>query len=133
MQRQCLVFGKMCSMSSKQNHFRVVCQISRRQTQTRPAPQQSRFMHETHKEEEDAIPRWVKSDRSFYSVSMKSLTFHNIKSVRSTRLKSSTSQKRIKIVCKIDADSDRNFMLLRIFRIVFLRSTMVAFKCTINR
>ena len=53
----------------------------------RPASQQPRYMHETHKEEEVPIPNKDESKRSFDSVSVKSLTFNSIKLVIFTKLR----------------------------------------------
>ena len=51
-------------------------------------------MHETDKEEEVVILGQDESNRSFDSVSMKSLTFNSSELVIFTRLESSTSLKR---------------------------------------
>ena len=104
MQRQFLAFGQMCNTCGKQNHFWVVCQNSREQKQMRPTPQQPTCMHDTHKEEELTmpVPSQIENDKNFDSVSMETLTFHSVKSVIFTRLQSSTSQKRTKIVYKVD-------------------------------
>ena len=49
-----------------------------------------------------------------------------------TKLGFSLSQKRTKIVYKIDTGSDGNLMLSIIFRILFPRSMMVELNATIN-
>ena len=113
MQRQCPAFGKMCSMFGKQNHFQAVCGSSRGQVQMRLKPQKPRCMHKMHKEEEVplSVPSQVENDKTSDSVSMETLTFHNIKSVICTRLGSSTSKIRTKIVYKVETGSDGILML----------------------
>ena len=90
-------------------------------------------MHKMHKEEEVPVARQKESNRNFDSVSMKSLTFHRMKSVIFTKVESGASQKRAKIACKIDIDSDGDLMPFRVFRILFPRSTVLELNATINR
>ena len=120
-QRRCLAFGKTCSTCGKQNHFKVVCQSFRRWKWAWPAPQQPTCMPETHSEEEVPVPSWVESNKSFASVSTKSLIFHSIKSAIFTKLELSTLQKRTKITYKIDTGYDGNLMLFNIFWVLYPR------------
>ena len=76
------------------------------------------------KKQDNPVPCLGDSNKRFNSVSMKSLTFHSIKSVIFTKLELSTSQKGAKIVCRIDTGCDGNLMAFRVFRMLFLRSTM---------
>ena len=64
---------------------------------------------------------------------MKFLTFNSIKSVIFATLESSTSQKRTKVVYRMDAGSDGNLMPFRVFRILFPRLTMAELNATINK
>ena len=66
----------------------------------------------------------------YITVSMKSLTFHSVKSVIFTKLESSANQKSVKIANKIDTGSIRNVIPFRIFKIIFLRSTVVDLNAT---
>ena len=69
-------------------------------------------------------------DRSFDLESIKYLRFDNIKSVKSTKLESSTSQKRLHITQKKDCRSDGTFMSFKIFRIIFHEGRIEAFHAT---
>ena len=76
---------------------------------------------------------WEESNKNFDSVSMKSLIFHIVKSVKFPKLESSASQGRAKIAYKIDTGSDGNLIPLWDFKILFTRSAMVELNATINR
>ena len=131
--RKCLGFWKTCCVCGKQNHFKVVCRNSRRWAWAWPTPQLLRCMHEVHKEEEVMVPNWEKRNKSFESVSMKSLTFHSMKSIQYSELDLSTRQKRAKIVYETDTGSDGNIMPFWTFEVLLLRSTMAELNTTINR
>ena len=51
--------------------------------------------------------------------------FHSMKPVIFTRLEFSTSQKRARIVSKIGTGNNWNMMPFQIYKILFLRSTMM--------
>ena len=90
-------------------------------------------MHKMHKEEEVTMQNQEESNKSFYSISMKYLTFHYMKSVIFTTLELSISFKMSKIVYKIDTGSDGNLMPFQILKILFPRSTMAELNATTNR
>ena len=65
-------------------------------------------------------------------VNMKYLIFNSVKSVIYSKLEFSTSQNRAKTVYKTETGSDGNLNPFGVFRILFLRSTMVELNATIN-
>ena len=63
----------------------------------------------------------------------KSLTFHGKKSVIFTKVELSTRQKRAKIVYQLDTGNKGNLMPFQIFKMLFLRSTVVDINAMVNR
>ena len=68
-------------------------------------------------------------DGSFDLVQKKYLNLYNVKSVIFTKLELSTSRKRAQIAYNIDTGSDGNLMTVKVFRILFPKST-IAKLCT---
>ena len=88
-------------------------------------------MHEMQKEVKSTGQAKLRITKAL--TQSESLTFNSIKLVIFTSLDSSTSQKRTKIVYKIDTGCNESLMLFRVFRILFPKSTMAEPNATINR
>ena len=93
-------------------------------TSIRQGAERSRPVHEVQQSDKG---NWQNQDddidKHIDTVTLKSLSFNRIRSSISTKLKTSSRQKRAKRQYAIDPGSDDNLMPLNIFEILFPRAT----------
>ena len=111
------------------NHFKMACKSTQCQQQDW---WDRRTVHEICQEEESHTMGKEEQDRSFDVVRVKYINLDGVKSVIFTELKSATSQRRTRIVYKIDSGADGNPMPLKNLKTLFPKSITKTL-CTIKR